>query len=156
MDYQPTSREALRNFLPVASDAVDNKIINALWDDYLQKKKNGRLDIVGLTDFEIREATGLNHQTETGNRRHLYERHVVAKSGRRRKQPHNNNKAIVWVIAVKGTEILKELPVLPYKQALERAVRELGELLDDATVDGDWRDLVEAIRRRAEKRTRNP
>ncbi len=85
--YQETSREAWASFMP-KSATTDAAIIEHI----------DRSGTKGMADCEVEAATGISHQTVSGNRRHLVERGLIkptntfgrTKSGR---------KAIRWVCA---------------------------------------------------------
>jgi hypothetical protein len=88
-EYQQTSTEAWRNWLGTLSWSADRKILHVI----------ERLG--GATDYDIEVATGLKHQTVSGNRRHLVEKGRVVDSGRRDLLP-TRRRAIVWAIPEGG------------------------------------------------------
>jgi predicted transcriptional regulator len=85
-NYQPTSRDAWRDFLP-ASASLDRAIMEAIND----------AGDDGLTCQEIEEKIGRSHQAVSGNLRHLVEK-GVAKHGGAYGKTTSGRRAMKWVV----------------------------------------------------------
>jgi len=83
INYLDTSRDAWDAWRGMPSDSADRKILDAL-------ESHGR-----LMCWQIEEATGLSHQTASGNLRHLVERGIVVRCDERGKTP-SGRPAYFW------------------------------------------------------------
>lgn len=70
IDYQDTSREAWRSFLPVSAE-LDRLILGAISDAGAE----------GIICEQIEERIGRSHQAVSGNLRHLVEKGYVVDTG---------------------------------------------------------------------------
>jgi len=141
MVYQQTSRDAWRQFA-ADSATVDEKILAVI-------RAEGE-----ATCDRIEACTGLSHQTVSGNMRHLAERTLIERTGRKAPTRKGRTQAMLWRLVKQGSLVpvaRRASRAAELEEELRRVARQLEQWATEAQAGG-WSTIhVAPMRREAER-----